>query len=70
MDAQNMVQVVCIDIMGVGATYVEKPTNNMLVTTQLEKQLKRWDVVKRPKTPDFDSGIRRFESCHPYQRMS
>ncbi len=23
------------------------------------------DVVKWLKTPDFDSGIRRFESCRP-----
>ena len=27
----------------------------------------RWDVAKSVKAPDFDSGIRRFESCHPSQ---
>ena len=24
-----------------------------------------WGVAKWPKAPDFDSGIRRFESFHP-----
>lgn len=27
-----------------------------------------WGVAKRPKAPDFDSGIRRFESSHPSQQ--